>query len=121
MSPTDLEQSILRMVERVSEDERRIGVYSTGEQLAVALVLDRKDLLLPAYDTMLEACNRLGQDWFEAALNVQRRLPASMLKGHKGMEWWNGLTGDERKRWAEKAENTGVAADAWELYKRLKS
>lgn len=38
--------------------------------------------------------------------------------GLKGMEWWNGLSDDERKQWAIKAGNTGRAADAWEAYKR---
>jgi hypothetical protein len=36
--------------------------------------------------------------------------------GRRGMEWWNGLTDDERHYWAKRAA-TGVAADAWELYK----
>lgn len=35
----------------------------------------------------------------------------------EGMEWWNNLSDDDRKRWAAKAGNTGRAADAWELFK----
>lgn len=65
-----VESVITDMVERVVKDERQIGVLSTGETLAVALVLDRKDLLT-GY-TMLEAANRLGPQWLEAALWVQR-------------------------------------------------
>jgi hypothetical protein len=65
-------QTILRLVERVQEDENRIGVLSTGERLAVALVLDRKDLL-GGY-TMLEAVNRLGDDWLRASIAVQRSM-----------------------------------------------
>jgi hypothetical protein len=69
-----LAETILTMVERVEADERRIGVLSTGEALAVALVLDRKDMLEVRNGgyTMLEAVERLGADWFRAALIVQR-------------------------------------------------
>ena len=33
-----------------------------------------------------------------------------------GMAWWNGLTEQERKRWAN-LTGTGRAKDAWELFK----
>ncbi|WKB50562.1 hypothetical protein [Eleftheria terrae] len=35
----------------------------------------------------------------------------------QGMQWWNGMTDAERRRWAL-AVRTGVAADAWRLYQR---
>ena len=63
---------ILRLVQNVQKDEASIGVLSTGEQLAVALVLDRKDLLDKFGYTMLGAADRIGQDWLKAALKVQR-------------------------------------------------
>jgi hypothetical protein len=64
---------ILRLVQNVQKDEASIGVLSTGEQLdAVALVLDRKDLLDKFGYTMLGAADRVGQDWLKAALKVQR-------------------------------------------------
>jgi hypothetical protein len=66
---------ILQLVQRVQDDERSIGVLSTGETLAVALVLDRADLMR-GY-TMLEAVNRLGDEWFRAAIAVQRTLDAT--------------------------------------------
>jgi hypothetical protein len=68
------EDDILRMVKRVVADENRFGVFSTGEKLAVALVLDRKDLLAEVNGgyTMLEAASRLGAKWLDAALAVQR-------------------------------------------------
>ena len=47
-------------------------MLSTGERLAVALVLDRKDLLDEFGYTMLGAADRVGQDWLKAALKVQR-------------------------------------------------
>lgn len=59
-------------VRMVLADARSFGVLSTGEQLAVALVLDRKDLLYECGCTMLEAMHRLGPDWTEAAIKVQR-------------------------------------------------
>jgi hypothetical protein len=34
-----------------------------------------------------------------------------------GMAWWNGLSEQERARWA-KLVGTGRAKDAWELFKR---
>jgi len=36
--------------------------------------------------------------------------------GRRGMEWWNNLADAERRFWATRAA-TGVAADAWTLYK----
>jgi hypothetical protein len=51
-------------------------MLSVGERLAVALVLDRKDLL--GDFTMLEAVERLGA-WYWPALEVQRRLRDSDL------------------------------------------
>lgn len=63
------EDTILRLTERVAVDEARIGVLSTGERLAVALVLDRHDLL-GGY-TMLQAVERLGPEWTRAARLVQ--------------------------------------------------
>ncbi len=47
----------------VAHDELSFGTLSTGERIAVALVLDRYDLLQDAWGTMLEAVHRLGPDW----------------------------------------------------------
>lgn len=58
-------------VDAVRADEGRIGVFSMGERIAVALVLDRRDLLPKGY-TMLEAIERLGPDWTRAARLVQQ-------------------------------------------------
>jgi hypothetical protein len=38
-------------------------VFSTGERIAVALVLDRSELFPLGGYTMLEAIERLGPDW----------------------------------------------------------
>jgi hypothetical protein len=68
------EEQILRKVEAVAANEDCFGVFSTGEKLAVALVLDRKDLLdeVNGGYTMLEAIDRLGEEWTRAAIVVQK-------------------------------------------------
>ena len=75
-------ERILKMVEHVRRDESAIGVFSTGEKIAVALVLDRKDLLddVNGGYTMLEAIERLGTEWTRAALIVQRSLDIGAVK-----------------------------------------
>jgi hypothetical protein len=69
----EVERRIAAMVALVEEDQKRIRVFSTGEQIAIALVLDRTELLPHGSYTMLEAVERLGPDWTRAALSVQRR------------------------------------------------
>lgn len=55
---------------RVSEGA--LHLLSTGEQIAVAMVLDRYDLIRKCWGTMLETVDRLGDNWTVAALRVQR-------------------------------------------------
>jgi hypothetical protein len=38
--------------------------------------------------------------------------------GKRGMAWWNGLTPGERVYWMERGGNTGVAADAWDAFRK---
>lgn len=64
--------TIRRLVAAVEHDEPHIGVLSTGEAIAVALVLDRPDLLPGSYRRILDAVDRLGDDWLQAAIAVQR-------------------------------------------------
>lgn len=64
-------EQIRRKVQMVVADEASFGVLSTGEKIAVALVLDRYDLV-KWWGTMLEAAHRLGPVWLDAALEVQR-------------------------------------------------
>ena len=73
MSYAETVDIIRRLAQRVQENDKRIGMLSTGEFLAVALVLNRFDLLEQAGYTMLEAVNRLGEEWLSAAIEVQRR------------------------------------------------
>lgn len=70
----ELDARIARMVDAVAADEQHFGVLSTGEKIAVALVLDRRDLMQSerfSY-TMLEAVERLGDDWLQSAMRVQK-------------------------------------------------
>lgn len=74
MSQRDLvtEDQIRAKVRMVAADESSFGVLSTGERIAVALVLDRPDLVKEAWGTILEAVDRLGDNWLRAAHRVQR-------------------------------------------------
>ena len=65
----DIEDQIRAKVRMVTADERSFGVLSSG--VAVALVLDRYDLL-SFWGSMLESVERLGIEWTRAALRVQR-------------------------------------------------
>lgn len=56
----------------VLTDERSFGTLSTGEKIAVAIVLDRYDLIQRAWGTIAEAVERLGTQWTAVALRVQR-------------------------------------------------
>lgn len=65
-------RQIRAKVRMIVADEKRFGVLSSGERIAVALVLDRYDLIQRAWGTIAEAIYRLGSVWTEAALRVQR-------------------------------------------------
>jgi hypothetical protein len=66
------EAQIRDKVRMVVADAANFGRLSCGERIAVALVLDRYDLLQRAWGSMAEAVHRLGQEWTEVALRVQR-------------------------------------------------
>ncbi len=63
---------IREKVQMIDADEALFGVLSSGERIAVAIVLDRYDLIQRAWGTIAEAVYRLGPQWTEAALRVQR-------------------------------------------------
>lgn len=67
------EAQIRSKLELVTNDEADFALLSTGERIAVALVLDRHDLLQLACGHMLESVDRLGPLWTQAALRVQRQ------------------------------------------------
>lgn len=68
----DAEKQIRRKVRMVVANRKNFGVLSTGERIAVAVVLDRYDLMKAAWGTIAESINRLGDVWTKAALRVQR-------------------------------------------------
>ena len=70
---SDAEARIHAMVRMVIADPPTIGVLSTGERIAVALVLDSVDLL-EFWGSILECVERLGPEWTRAALQVQRNM-----------------------------------------------
>jgi hypothetical protein len=72
-APMDTEAQLRTKVRRVHADGETFAELSCSEQIAVALILDRLDLLERTYGTMLESIDRLGPEWTEAALRVQRR------------------------------------------------
>jgi hypothetical protein len=64
---------------RKAHDAKRGGheawaVQSTGEKVAVALVLDRADWLAEMQYTLAEAIERSGQDWVSVVPHVARQL-----------------------------------------------
>jgi hypothetical protein len=65
-------RQIREKVRMVVANEADFSVLSTGERIAVAVVLDRIDLLQRAWGTIAEAIYRLGPEWTRAALHVQR-------------------------------------------------
>ena len=68
----ELESSIERMARMVRKRPAQRGVLSTGEFLAVAFVLDRPSWIRQSGYTMLSAMDRLGDEWYRAALAVQK-------------------------------------------------
>jgi hypothetical protein len=68
----EVERRIAALVAEVEKNHNRIRMFSTGEQIAVALVLDRSELFPHGGYTILEAVERLGPNWTRAALLVQR-------------------------------------------------
>ena len=64
---------------RKSRDARRGGrdawaVQSTGEKVAVALVLNRADWLAEIQYTIAEAIERSGQEWVPIIPQIARQL-----------------------------------------------
>jgi hypothetical protein len=75
----NLDPSILAAIKQIRAKVRTVvadgtqwSILSTGEKIAVAMVLNRNDLLDRAYGSILECVDRLGRDWTTAALHVQR-------------------------------------------------
>lgn len=73
-APAAIDARIERLVSEVERDASSFWVRSTGERIAVALVLDRVDWLLEdGWSSVLLAIDRLGDDWLAAAIRVRRK------------------------------------------------
>lgn len=68
---TLLKKRIQDMARAVARRPGHIGVLSTGERCAVALILNKPRLLCPG-DTMLYAAQRVGTDWLQLCWEIQR-------------------------------------------------
>lgn len=68
MSTRERLEEMARMVEKRPAS---IGVLSTGERCAVALILNKPRLLCTG-DTMLYAAQRVGSEWLELCWQIQR-------------------------------------------------
>ncbi len=67
----DIYLRLRAMCRAVQHDPNSIGVYSTGERCAIALIMNRPKLLCDG-DTMLYAADRVGDTWLPICLKVQR-------------------------------------------------
>ena len=64
----------LEMMAKADQHSDVMGPWSSGERLAVALVLNRHDWLEAMEYTMLEAVARLDPDWLAACQSVAKTL-----------------------------------------------
>lgn len=76
MDTLDIAVDLIRRAKRVQEDEKSFHVWSTGEKLAVALVLNRPDLLKEVNGgyTIMEAIDRVGDDWMRAVAIAEKHI-----------------------------------------------
>lgn len=72
MTMEKLKDKILDMALTAIKDPSSVGVLSTGERIAVALVLNKTDWLLKwGWASPLQAADRLGPEWLHAAAQAQ--------------------------------------------------
>jgi|ERR1700751_673041 hypothetical protein len=71
---SDRMRRLIRMVAAVARREEAYRALSTTEKIAVALVLDRHDLLADEEHTMLQAMKRLEAGWLEAAHAIEQMV-----------------------------------------------
>jgi hypothetical protein len=67
-----VDQDLYRRAAIAKRDPRRRFVWSTGEQLAVALILNKPRWIKEQGYTMLEAVERVGEEWMLAAIRTQK-------------------------------------------------
>lgn len=100
----------------ISETMRQAIAKSLTMKLAAAIMVPKARPFYGAECPSYPDCNG------GCGLGCTHKIEsAKRADGEAGMAWWNGLSDDERTQWAEKAGNTGVAADAWEAFKRQRN
>ena len=73
---TSITARLRSLVDQVKADEAHFGVLSHGEKIAVALALDRIDLLKrEGIHTLESAKDRVGPEWVAAARACKRVEP----------------------------------------------
>ena len=72
MENQELRALVASLARQVAADPDTIGVMSTGEACAAALLLGRLDLLAAPYNHPLDALERLGPAWEAAVRDVYR-------------------------------------------------
>jgi hypothetical protein len=74
-------EKIRELADVVERDHRHRGVLSTGERVAVAVVLRRIDWLREdGFENLDAACDRLGEDWTHACQAVIKMRTAARLR-----------------------------------------
>ena len=68
-----MENEITRVVKMIRADEKNVGLLSTGEVIAAALLFNRVDWLPSAYRHPLDAIDRLGSSWLGMVLDYHLR------------------------------------------------
>lgn len=76
-----IENKITELVETVEHHPSHRGVLSTGERIAVAIVLRRMDWLHEdGFEDLDAACERLGEEWLAACKRVIKARAAARLR-----------------------------------------
>jgi hypothetical protein len=69
----EIEKKLYELAVGVRDGKVGYGPLSTGEQMAVDLVLNRPGYI-KAHGTILQAIDRLGWEWVAACINIQKAL-----------------------------------------------
>lgn len=70
---SDTVHIIIGLIRRVQADWEERHVISTGEQIAVALILNKPEWLPFPFQHPLDAVDRLGPEWLRACIEIHAR------------------------------------------------
>ncbi len=123
---TLIERRLAELVDLCSDDAAHRGVLSSGERIAVAIVLDRQDWLAEdKWSSAADAVAYIDVDWQIAVDTV--KFSRSSTGGRPatpdnvaGASWWNSLAEHERKRRLDDIVSNRrqpTVAAAWEFEK----